>query len=345
MVRKIMVILLTLALTLGGVAGAESAFNLDALYKNRDVDDTYSAQSAVAITLAGDTATSEGSSRVHIEGNTVTITGKGDYLLTGELQGQVVIDADEEDKVRLILDGVQITSPEGPAIYAAMADKLILTLAPESENSLADTKALVLKEDTIAAALYAEDDLTINGTGKLRVEGRVKNGIQSKSDLILADGDLTIEAVNDGVKGRNSVLILDGTVSVTSGGDGIVSTREKKEGKGYIVIADGAIDVTSGGGESAKLDKDASSAKGIKAATDLTVLGGTVQVDAAEDAVHADGNITVLGGKLRLQSGDEGIQAKGLLRLSGGEIHVADKTDLKGGAYQLDEGAEIVYGE
>ena len=94
----------------------------------------------------------------------------------------------EDEKVRLILNGVTIVSGEGPAVYEKQADKLIVTLAEGTVNTLTDGPMITDEDDTIGAALYAEDDLSINGTGSLIVNGTEKHGIQSKADLIIADG-------------------------------------------------------------------------------------------------------------------------------------------------------------
>ena len=141
-----------------------------------------------------------------------------------------------------------IVSPEGPAIYEQQADKLIITLAEGTENSLTDGSPVTDEDDTIGTALYAEDDLSINGQGTLTVNGTQKHGIQSKADLIIAGGAITVTAVTDGVRGRNSVLVLDGVLGITCGGDGITATRTDAEFDQQIVIVDAmqAVDTVAG---------------------------------------------------------------------------------------------------
>ena len=236
--KKLISLILALALCLGMAvfpAAAEETLDVTTLYKNKDVDDTWSTDAAV-ITLEGSTASSDAAG-VEISGNTVKITREGEYILSGSLQGQVVIEVAETEKVHLILNGVTIESAEGPAIYEKLSDKLIVTLAEGTVNTLSDQTAVQDGDDTIAAALYAEDDLSINGKGTLIVSGNAGNGIHSKADLVIADGTYEITSANDGIKGRNSVLVLAGSLKIQSAGDGIVSTRDDKEGKGYVVIA------------------------------------------------------------------------------------------------------------
>ena len=167
-------------------AAAAETVDVTTLYKARDAEAAWSEEEAQFIDLNT------------VENKTVRITEEGDYVLSGTLNGQVLIEAPEDAKVRLILNGVSIVSPEGPAIYEQQADKLIITLAEGTENNLTDGSPVTDEDDTIGAALYAEDDLSINGQGTLTVNGTQKHGIQSKADLIIAGGAITITAVADG---------------------------------------------------------------------------------------------------------------------------------------------------
>ena len=155
-------LLLALSLALGLCAlpaVAEESIDLMSLYKIRDTDAAWSAANAIAVDLNS------------VTGNNVTLTAAGDYVLSGSYSGQVVVEAPEDAKVRLILNGVSIVSPEGPAIYEKQANKLIVTLAENTRNTLTDGPAVADGDDTIGAALYAEDDLSVNGSGALTVTG------------------------------------------------------------------------------------------------------------------------------------------------------------------------------
>ena len=314
-------------------AAAAETVDVTTLYKARDAEAAWSEEEARSIDLNT------------VENKTVRITEEGDYVLSGTLNGQVLIEAPEDAKVRLILNGVSIVSPEGPAIYEQQADKLIITLAEGTENSLTDGSPVTDEDDTIGAALYAEDDLSINGQGTLTVNGTQKHGIQSKADLIIAGGAITVTAVTDGVRGRNSVLVLDGTLGITCGGDGITATRTDAEGKGWIVLAGGTIRIQTGdgagevqasskgrggfGGWGGRDDwgdfsgsaDSAVSQKAVKAATSLTVLGGSYTLDCADDGLHAE-SVTVEGGAFSIRSGDDAMHADQALTVSAGTIDI-----------------------
>lgn len=99
----------------------------DDLFTDRDYDASY--ETAVTITLSGDTAVASGDG-VAVEGTVVTITQAGTYLLTGELtDGQVVVDVGESEKVQLVLSDAAVDSSTSAALYVKSADKVFLTLA------------------------------------------------------------------------------------------------------------------------------------------------------------------------------------------------------------------------
>lgn len=323
----LILVMMTGTLPFNALAEGEN-MEIASLYKTRDIDASWSADEAEIIDLSA------------LKDSVLTITQKGDYVLSGVFTGQVVVDAPEEDKVRLILNGVRITSPQGPAIYEKQADKLIITLAEGTTNTLTDGAAITDGDDTIGAALYAEDDLSINGSGALVAHGTAKHGIQSKADLIIAGGSMAVDAVSDGVRGRNSVLLLDGSLSIISQGDGIVSTRDDEEGKGWVIIAGGDLLVQTGDGAGTQTissnsgsrggrgkttvvsSADSTSRKAVKAATDLTVAGGSLTLDCADDGLHAV-NVTVSGGNLSIRSGDDGLHADKEMTVNGGVIDIA----------------------
>ncbi len=332
---------LMLALSLISLpALAEETVDLTTLYKNKDVTTDWSGAEATAVDLSA------------LESSLIITTG-GEWVLSGETAYPVIIEAGEEDDVRLILNGAAITCSEGPAILEKSADKLILTLAEGTVNTLTDAASLTEGEETWAAAVCAEDDLSINGSGTLIVNGSAGHGIQSKADLIIAGGVLQVTALKDSIRGKNSVLVLDGEITVVSQGDGITAIRDDKEGKGWVLIADGTLNITtgSGAGEDISLSgasamaggfqgrggmgswsstaaeaTDSASVKGIKAATDLTVLGGTLVLNTEDDGLHAN-NITVSGGTLTIRSGDDAMHADTDLIVSDGTVNVEKCTE------------------
>lgn len=342
MKRTIISLLCVLSLMWTGlcVPGGSLAEAPDAssLYKKKDVNADWDEKNATVVDLSALTEACE-------------ISRDGDYVLRGETSFPVVVNAAEDDDVRLILDGASITAASGPAIRENAADKLIITLADGSVNTLVSQAALEENGEKYSAALYAKDDLSLNGAGTLKIESAGGHGVQSKADLIIAGGVLEITSAKDGLRGKNSVTLLGGDISVTAGGDGITTTQENKPEKGWIMMLDGTVNITtgSGAGEAISLDTgmggmqpdgrggfggrggwkkretvktaDTPSQKGIKAMTSLTVLGGTLNLNCADDALHA-ASITVSGGTLDLRTGDDAMHADGELTVSGGTVNI-----------------------
>ncbi|MCR4882498.1 MAG: carbohydrate-binding domain-containing protein [Clostridiales bacterium] len=333
-------ILILISFLNGGMA---ADLDVSTLYKDRDVEDGWKMEEVETIRLSENGAEVSDTDMVTVDGSTVTILEEGDYLLTGNWKGQIVVSVSEEEKVRLILQNVTIDSPEGPAILEKSADKLVLTLDAGSTNKLTDHTEMNLGEEIAAAAVYAQDDLSINGEGTLIVEGHAKNGIHSKADLVIASGNLEVHAENDAVKGRNSVLVLGGNITITGNGDGLVSNRDNKDDKGWVVIAGGTISVRTGDGAENGKQKNASSRKGLKAETSLTILDGHFVLDTEDDGIHAR-DITIQNGTFEISSGDDAIQAEEKLILAGGDIWIrlcdeeirGEKVEAKDGVIRTD---------
>lgn len=127
------------------------------MFTKRDLDGTYDESEAVKITLSGKTATSN-SSNVQIEDGVVTIKSAGVYVLSGTLTDvSIVVDAGDYDKVQLVFDGVSITAADYAAIYAKNADKVFVTLAEGTENSLMVSGDYVQTDDNnVDSVIFAK---------------------------------------------------------------------------------------------------------------------------------------------------------------------------------------------
>ncbi|WDF33297.1 carbohydrate-binding domain-containing protein [Arthrobacter agilis] len=263
-----------------------------------DDDLTWDAADEVAVTLA-DGSTSAAGDGVTVDGDVVTITAAGTYRLSGSLtDGQVVVAAGEEDVVRLILDGVELTSSTGSPLVVTSADEALVYLEDGSTNTLTDADSYADdSSEAPNAALYSMADLTIAGDGSLTVNGTSNDGIVSKDGLVLAAGDVTVDAVDDGITGKDYIALLGGTYDVTAGGDGIKSTNEDEDGRGWFTVYGGDLVVSSGD-------------DGVKAATTLTVDAGTVTVTESVEGMEAP-HIIINGGTSEVTSSDDGVNAAG----------------------------------
>lgn len=287
--------------------------NADDMFTDRDKEVGYDEDTATAITLSDD-ASSCDSSSVTISNNTITITDEGTYLLTGSLSdGQVIVDADDK-KVQLVLDSVNINCDTSAALYVKAADKVFVTLASDSENSLSNTSDFVAIDDNnIDAVIFSKDDLTLNGSGTLTVTAKYGHGIVSKDDLVITSGTYQITAAKHALSGQDSVRIADGILTLNAGTDGIHSENTDDDAKGFIYIANGDISITA--------DSD-----GFDAEETLQVDGGNIEVAAGDDGLHADGDLIITDGTINVTKSYEGLEGM-TVTVEDGDISVVSSDD------------------
>lgn len=249
-------------------------------YKAKDTGSDWSADECAPIALSDGGSTCSGGATATADG--VTITAGGDYLVSGVLSdGCITIETGEQDDVRLILSGASISAQDGPAINCQSADKLIITLAEGTENSLSDGHTYSVQEDEEPnAALYSRADLSINGSGALTVTGNYLHGILSKDDLRITGGSITVSAAGDALRGRDGVAICGGTLDLSAQDDGIQSNYEGDASRGWVVIEGGEIAISAAG-------------DGIAAESVAQISGGTVTITSGEGAAlpTADGQL------------------------------------------------------
>lgn len=323
-----------------------------------DADDgDYDAADATSVTLA-DGATSVDGAGVEVDGDTVTITAAGTYLLSGSLSdGQVIVDSTGDGTVRLVLDGVDVTSTTSSPIVVTAADEAVLVLADGTTSTLSDgpdSGSDDEEEDAPNATVFSMADLTIAGTGTLRVDGASNDGITSKDGLVILSGTVDVTAVDDGIRGKDYLVVEGGTVSVEAGGDGLKADNDNEGEEGWIQVDDGDVTVRAGsdgadavgalnvtGGTVTVTDSE----EGLEAAT-ITLAGGTVDLTATDDGLNAtagSGDETTGGGMGGMgEQAQEGV----LLTISGGEVHVTaggDGLDSNGSAI-ITDGTTIIDG-
>lgn len=275
----------------------EADIDITDMFTKRDLAGTYEESETVKITLSGKTATCE-SSNVQIENGVVTIKAAGVYVLSGTLtDGTIVVDAGDDDKVQLVLDGASITAADYAAVYAKNADKVFVTLAEGTENSLIVSSDYVQTDDNnVDAVIFAKCDLTLGGSGSLTVKDTVGHGIVSKDDLVVTGGTYTIESQDHCLNGKDSVRIADGTFTLTCDEDGIHAGNDDQQ-DGYIYIEDGDIDISVG--------DDAMHAEGL-----LIITGGDIDISKSYEGIEGY-KILVTGGDIDVAASDDGFNAAG----------------------------------
>lgn len=218
------------------------------VFSDRDLETGYDEGSAAVIKLNGKSASCD-SDAVKISGSKITITDEGTYIISGTLQdGMVVVDAGKSDKIQIVLNGAEISNSTSAALYVLKADKVFVTTAEKSENTLSNGGAYkAIDENNIDSVIYSKEDLTLNGEGSLTINAKAGHGIVSKDSLVLTSGEYSITAENHGLSGKDDVSVADGSYKIVSGKDGIHAENTDDESLGFVYIKDGTFDITSEG--------------------------------------------------------------------------------------------------
>lgn len=362
-------------------AMSDAAIDITDMFTKRDLAGTYDESEAVKITLSGKTAACN-SSNVQIEDGVVTIKAAGVYVLSGTFtDGIIVVDAGDDDKVQLVLDGVSITAVDYAAIYAKNADKVFVTLAEGAENSLTVSGDYVQTDDNnVDAVIFAKCDLTLNGTGSLTVKDTTGHGIVSKDDLVVTGGTYTIDSQDHCLNGKDSVRIADGTFNLSCDEDGIHAGNDDQQ-DGYVYIEGGDINISVGDdaihaeglliitGGDIDVSKSCEGVEGDK----ILVTGGDIDVISSDDGFNAAGGssgsgdnhdgfgggsgmggvdmdadndayILITGGTININANGDGIDSNGYIGITGGSVHVLGPSDNGNGAMDYGICAAITRG-
>lgn len=294
-------------------ADAEHLLSVADIVTDRDLEGTWEEDGATKISLSDDGCAVDGAGAV-ADGTTVTITAGGTYVLTGQMSaGQVVVNADGE-KVQLVLDGASVTSTDSAAILARASKKVWLTLADGTQNKLATSGSFAEDDEySIDGAVWCKSDLTINGTGALKVSSAEGHGIVCKDELALVSGDVEVEAARHAVQAQDAACVVAGTWSLTAGTDGIHCGDDDVAEKGSVLIVGGTVSI------------DAAS-DGVDAANVLEVDGGEVTVSAGDDGLHSERALQVDGGTVTVTKSYEGLEGS-TVTVNGGVIDVTSSDD------------------
>lgn len=284
------------------------------------------------ITLSGETATVSGPG-AYVNGGSVTIASAGYYDVSGTLtDGSLTVDAEKNAKVFIRLNGVSITCSNDAAIRINQADKVFLTLAAGTENTVTsgETYSAAALADKTDGAIFSHDDLTINGSGALMVTAAYKHGIAANDSLRIAGGTITVTAPSDTIHVNDSLHITGASLTLSAGDDALRSDTS-------IAILGGGITVNS-------------CSEGIES-PEILIEDGDITVTSTDDGINACGTetadgslpgITINGGTVTLLNPSgrdaDGIDSNGNIDINGGLVYISLVGD--GSNCALDYGSE-----
>lgn len=297
----------------------------------------YTTANATLVTLTDSAAKASGKyTGYEIDGTDVSITAAGTYVFSGDCDNGSITVKKGVTGVTIVLNSLTLTNDDSAAITLNKTAEASLIAAAGTTNTVADTEGS--NDENAAVKVKSGAALAIGGTGTLTVDGNAKNGIKGAADAVItvAEVKLNINAADDGLSCDDELNITGGTLSITAGGDAVKASPDTGENPdttslgnvtisggtltlnaaadgiqadGDLTISGGMFHVKTNGGHTTALTDDSASCKGFKAGKTLTVTGGTLTVDSADDALHASTDVTISGGTLTLATGDDGVHA------------------------------------
>ncbi len=346
------VLCLILSLTVAASATEEitggSALDTESMFTDRDLEQTADRKDAVSYTVKS--------------GEDIHISSAGVYVLTGAASDVTVyIEAGDEDKVQLVLDGVTITNEDFPCVYVKSADKVFITTGADSALSVTGTFTADGETNT-DGVIFSREDLTLNGTAKLTISSS-NNGVVSKDDLKITGGTYEITAASKCFEANDSIRVADGTFTLNAGTDALHAENDEDDALGWVYIAGGSFAIESGDdgihGESiVQIDGgtfDISAGEGIEG-TYIQINDGEITIGSWDDGVNGAAKsasywptIEINGGYITIvmASGDtDGVDCNGNLIINGGTIDVSGMSTFDyDGSGQYNGGTIIVNGQ
>ncbi|MBR6426577.1 MAG: carbohydrate-binding domain-containing protein [Clostridia bacterium] len=282
-------------------------------------------------------------------GSTYSITSAGTYSASGLLEGQIIINAGEDDEIVLELSGATIKCDTDSPVKAVSAGKLEISAKKGTENVISDGRGTKTADDENQGngAIYAKCDLKIKGNGTLVVNAEYNNGIHTTKDLTIQNLSLKVTAYNNALKGNDSITVKSGNiVAISTNGDCVKTenTNVNKNGatRGDIILYGGSVTVYAAGDgfqaahnfEMTAGDEGTTPAvtvytgsysgytasgasttsyKGVKVQNELNIKDGTVTLQTYDDGLHADYGTAF----------DDGTKGQGTINISGGTVSMS----------------------
>ena len=262
-------------------------------------------------------------------GSSATVSGEAGFVSASAAGADVVIDSHtskhlvlrlsgtsadgsltvySQKKFTLLLDGLDLTNADGPAINNQCGKSLFIVTADGSDNKLADGTAYAERTDIDQkGTLFSEGQIFFRGGGTLTVSGHCKHAVASDDYVAFESGHVSIVATADhGVKGKDSVLISGGVVSIDVSAAGAKGIRTA----GPVVVTGGVTTITTTGDACVKYDEETaadeqadsiSACAGIKCDSIFSMTGGELTISSTGDGgkgINSTHDILFGGGKL-----------------------------------------------
>ncbi len=341
------------------------------MFTERDYTTDYDEDGSVKIQLNGSSAEASSDS-VQISGTTVTITEEAVYVISGTLDdGMIIVDASDTAKLQVVLDGVNINCETSAPLYILEADKVFVTLAEGSKNTLSNGGSFTAIDDNnIDSVIFSKQDLAMNGSGTLTVTSPAGHGIVCKDDLVITGGTYSITSASHGLDANDSVRITGETqLTVDAGKDGIHAENNDGDSLGFVYISDGtfdieaegdgvsagsymqlsqaAFDILAGGGSENGSHESSEGWGGFGGGGDRGRPGQTLAAETTADdsstsmkGLKASGELLISSGSFAIDSADDAVHSNTSITVNGGTFEIASGDD----AFHADETLTVTDG-
>ncbi|MBN2897944.1 MAG: carbohydrate-binding domain-containing protein, partial [Clostridia bacterium] len=361
--KKFLSILMIIVTVIGMLSGCSSTTETSKSAKSEDEVVTVELDESAYVTADGDVLTADLEALVQDaitknypdesetatteidlskESDVVNIRNGGTYVLTGEFDGQIFVDTDDED-VQLILAGVTLTNDDDAPIYIMSADEATITLKSGTTNTIVNTSVYMEDDGTDVeranGAIYSKADLAINGDGSLEIVANNKTAILGKDDVVILSGHIKVSSERNGIKGKDLLYIGDVDLEIESGKAGLnsevvvyidgseININDSYEGiESYdIMIKDGLVNIVA-------------SDDGINIANpdESSSMGGGFGMPGSNGQTSTHG-LRIYGGSVNINSNGDGLDSNASIWMTGGLVTVSGPTSNGNGSLDYDQ--------
>ena len=309
--------------------------------------------------------------------SSLIINRKGKYKISGTSTSIniVVNDVDNTGNIYLVLDDVELINESKAPLVILNSEKTFVQSYENSHNILSYLgNGYAYNSYNIESAVYARDNIVLNGKGQLDIISSYTKGIDAKDYLkILGNGTINISApssqglsVNDSLriggslnlniscledaihlkndKNKAYFYMEGGDVHITCGQDAIEVTSDDLSSPflGYTKLVGGHLDIKT-------TNDEGKSAKGIKCLGNIYEGSIDIDIDSIDDGLHSDASIYITSGDVSIKCGSDALHANEAVYIYGGKLLINECFEgieatyiyVKGGMttiYALDDG-------
>lgn len=270
------------------------------------------------------------------------------YVLSGQSQN-AYFKIYSQYRFNVILNGLKIKNPIGPAINIQSSKKARISMLPLTESILEDganyTAAPVvngISEDQ-EACFFSNGDLNFWGWGSLQIigMGSGKHALRSDDAIHIKEGELTISSIAlDAIHAKDGFEMSGGVLLATTSGNVVLTPNGTGNKPSYSNAVKTAGNMLITGGE-ITLQTTGIANQALSADSSINIQGGNLQITCSGngatytnssgqiDAYHStcirsNLNFSLQGGKITLNNsgtGGKGIDVDG-------EIHISNDIEM-----------------